>query len=115
MDGSQKPVSFEDVAMDFSWEEWQDLDIAQRTLYRDVMLETYINLLSLGHCVSKPKLIIKLEEGIETWMGEVSGKNFQDVLEIDDMIKSCEESPEEWPNEVAITKSNLVDERHCYW
>ncbi|XP_058535880.1 zinc finger protein 84-like [Ochotona princeps] len=58
-------VSFEDLAVDFTWEEWQNLNPAQRILYRDVMLETYNSLVSLGYCMTKPDLIVKLERGAE--------------------------------------------------
>lgn len=44
----QGSVSFKDVTVDFTPEEWQELDPAQKTLYMDVMLENYCHLVAVG-------------------------------------------------------------------
>ena len=41
-------VTYDDVHVNFTWEEWNLLDPSQKSLYKDMMLDTYRNLSTIG-------------------------------------------------------------------
>jgi hypothetical protein len=66
-------VTFDDVCVNFTQEEWALLDPSEQKLYRDVMVETFRNLASVG----KDDFIPLFNERTSVWCSSMLWINLE--------------------------------------
>ncbi|XP_020933626.1 zinc finger protein 501-like isoform X1 [Sus scrofa] len=65
---TQGSVQFKDVFIDLSWDEWKYLNADQKSLYKQVILDTYKHMMTLGQWAFKAKVMSSLKRDSDGWM-----------------------------------------------
>ncbi|XP_043942326.1 zinc finger protein 25-like isoform X2 [Protopterus annectens] len=68
------PETFEDVTITFSEEEWKMLNKHDKEIYREVMVNNYETMVSVGYRIPKKKLLLLLKANNEMSEGDVGEK-----------------------------------------
>lgn len=58
-------VTFDDAAIYFSEEQWQNLEEFQKKIYKELIKEIYETMLALGYRIPKPEIVSRIERGEE--------------------------------------------------
>ncbi|XP_043942369.1 zinc finger protein 436-like [Protopterus annectens] len=97
------PERFEDVVVSFSEEEWKMLNKEDKELYKEVLLQNYETLVSVGYKILPETLLLLLKTDYELPKGDIQGKNdteqtdnpennFQSIRSID-WSMNCSQQP----------------------
>ncbi|XP_063295863.1 zinc finger protein 501-like [Pelobates fuscus] len=102
-------MEFEEVAVYFSETEWEYLNDSQKALYKDVMMDNYQTLVSLGF-IEKPVIISSIEGGKDLCINNPLDGTFSRGFTEDNKYGSNERERAEEDNKRTVP-NNLYDEK----
>ncbi|KAG8507709.1 Zinc finger protein 717, partial [Galemys pyrenaicus] len=81
----------------------------------EVMLVELLTLNNCGHCITKPEVIVRMEQGAEPWtLQEPPNQDLSDVQTMDDLIEVNQENQGKHLWQVLITNSKTSTKERTY-
>ncbi|XP_043923725.1 zinc finger protein 836-like [Protopterus annectens] len=70
----EMPESFEDVAVEFSREEWKMLSEQEKELHKEVMVQNYENMISIGYTIPVDQLFVFIKKDVTITSAGLEGE-----------------------------------------